>query len=201
MDVEIRALSPALAGDYMRFFQNDAFTDHPEWAGCNCMHFHWDAPLEAAFAEFAKSDEKENLRLFRRCWAEELVRNGTIQGYLAYSDGRAVGWCNANDKVNFAALRENVKPELWTDEEPGRVKSIVCFCIAPAMRGRGIAAKLLTRVCEDAKEQGYECLEAYPRAGSRDIYVNHHGPDELYYKQGFTLQKVFEGQAVVRKYL
>ena len=81
------------------------------------------------------------------------------------------------------------------------MKAVVCFSVAPPMRGRGIAAMLLQRVCEDAKEQGYDYIEAYPQMGSRDVYTNHHGPESLYDKQGFTLYKESGGQGVMRRYL
>jgi len=34
----IRELAPELLGDYLRFFENDAFSDNPRWASCYC-HF------------------------------------------------------------------------------------------------------------------------------------------------------------------
>jgi hypothetical protein len=34
--VEVRELRPELLDDYLRFFDQDAFTDFPEWSGCYC---------------------------------------------------------------------------------------------------------------------------------------------------------------------
>lgn len=92
--------------------------------------------------------------------------------------------------------------ELWEDEERGKkVKAVVCFTIKPAMRGKGIATQLLTRVCRDAAEEGYFYIEAYPIKGEPDVFENYHGPFRLYQKLGFTLYKELEQNCVVRKYL
>lgn len=29
--------------EYLHFFGQVAFGDHPQWAGCYCVHFHWNA--------------------------------------------------------------------------------------------------------------------------------------------------------------
>jgi GNAT superfamily N-acetyltransferase len=189
MDILICELAPDLLKDYLHFFDHVAFTDHSDWANCYCIHFHWQS-------EWDDESPKEN-----RDRISESIENGKKQGYLAYSEGNVIGWCNANDKRNFAALKDNVKPEIWEDDDERKVKSVVCFTIAPDKRGKGIATALLDRVCVDAKEQGYEYIEVYPTSGSKDMYVNHHGPDSLYYKQGFILHKEFERQSVLRKYL
>ena len=188
MDIQIRELTPDLLEDYLYFFDNIAFTDHKEWANCYCIHFHWQSKWDS---EPPKSNRDR---------AIEHIKSGAMRGYLAYSDGRVVGWCNAGDKSSFAALKHNVKPENWEDPGDAKVKSVVCFLVAPDMRGKGIATALLSRVCADAGERGYRHVEAYPRVSSKDMYVNHHGPDSLYYKQGFVLHKESKGQAILRKY-
>jgi adenylate kinase family enzyme/GNAT superfamily N-acetyltransferase len=196
--ITIKPLTPDMAEDYMDFFINRAYTDHPDWAGCCCMHFHACKEIDDDYEVVSKNENHDDLE-FVRSWAKKYVLEGKLQGYLAYSDGVPVGWCNANDKGNFTALRHNVKPELW-EEPTGKAKSVVCFCIAPDYRSQGIASRLLERVCADAEAQGYEYVEAYPQVGSSDIYVNHHGSDGLYLRQGFVLHKQADGQDVVRKY-
>jgi len=200
VNIEIKKLTPELADDYLHFFKDVAFSDHKDWAGCCCLHFHWDDQLAADHKEFCKTARKGDCSFSWR-YAEKYVMNGTIQGYLAYSDGQVVGWCNANDKKNYAVLKANVKPELWTDDAESKVKSVVCFTIAPDMRGKGIATQLLQRVCDDAKEQGCELVEAYPAVDSDDVFVNHHGPAALYLKHGFAIYKQSGNQAIMRKYL
>jgi len=190
LDIEIRSLTPALVDDYLYFFDNVAFADHKEWSECYCLAFHFEPAWDA---------EDAGLENPWRERAIKFIHERKVQGYLAYFDNKVIGWCNANDKKNYAALKFNVKPELLEENGDEKVKSVVCFLIAPDMRGKGVAAKLLERVCGDAKEQGYEYVEAYPRLGSKDMYENHHGPDSLYFNQGFMLYKKCENQAVLRK--
>lgn len=200
MEIEIKELAPGLADDYVDYFKHAAFSDHKDWAGCCCLHFHWSGELEAAFQEFAKTAQKGDCS-FSWKYAARFVQDGTIQGYLAYAQGRVVGWCNANSKGSFAALKENVNLDLWTDDKEHKVKSVVCFCVAPGMRGKGIASQLLQRVCADAARQGFEWVEAYPQVDTQDIYANHHGPAALYLRQGFVIHKQSGAQAIMRKYL
>ena len=55
------------------------------------------------------------------------------------------------------------------------------------MKRKGIATQLLERVCKDAADEGYDCVEAYPNK----VYVNEFdgfmGPLELYEKMGFVM--------------
>ena len=41
MELHIRRFDADLLDDYLHFFDNVAFADHPDWAQCYCMHFHW----------------------------------------------------------------------------------------------------------------------------------------------------------------
>jgi GNAT superfamily N-acetyltransferase len=116
---------------------------------------------------------------------------------LAYSEGKAVGWCNANDKqaynnVNFSLPKDK-------SEKGKKIKSVVCFCIAPEWRGKGIASRLLETVCADAANDGYEYIEAYPfHHNGNKAY---HGPTAMYEKNGFTACGDANGCAIFRKYL
>ena len=47
-------------------------------------------------------------------------------------------------------------------EESISVKSVFCFTVAPAMRGKHIATALLERVIQDARKEGYDYIESYP---------------------------------------
>ncbi len=190
MNIVIRSLTNEMLDDYLDFFDHIAFSDHKEWSGCYCVHFHLEEkPLRSAI--------KNNLG---RDYAIEFIQDNIIQGYLAYLNESVVGWCNANDKRGFSNLVE--RKELWDGaDHDAKVKSVVCFLIAPDMRGKGIATQLLNRVCQDAMKEGYEYIEAYPRKGETDIYVNHHGPYALYDKFGFMPYKEMQHDTIVRKCL
>ena len=41
MSVIIKSLGPELTDDFLYFFDNLAFSDNPEWAGCYCHFYHF----------------------------------------------------------------------------------------------------------------------------------------------------------------
>ena len=189
MDIDIKALTPELAGDYLRFFDEEAFTDHDEWAGCYCMFYHIDPAGD--------SELNEPFGRGRRELAEAWVKDGIIRGYLAYADGQVVGWCNAGDKTGYRRLAAD--RDLWPEGDAARVKSVVCYLIAPAWRGRGIAARLLERVCSDAAAEGFDVVEGYPACGALDSFKHYHGHPEMYKKAGFAVLRELKGYSVMRK--
>lgn len=101
----------------------------------------------------AREERREN--------ALEFVKNGHLHGYLAYCEGKIVGWCNANAncKMGISYLRKFWPIEEYDDQI--KVKPVFCFMIAPEMQGKGVATRLLERVCKDAAEDGFDYVEAY----------------------------------------
>ena len=198
MSIEIKKLSPELIGDYIEFFDKVAFTDNEEWAGCYCLFYHWNDGLEA---EQNNQTECDNLS-YRRGLVSNFIGSGKLQGYLAYENNCVIGWVNANEKNHFDRLSPENWPELWDSKEHSeQVKSIVCYTIAPEQRRRGIATKLLEKVCLDAKAEGYSYIEAYPGTDISNMQRNYHGPALLYETLGFMLHKNLGEDLVVRKYL
>jgi len=49
-----------------------------------------------------REDAEEN-----RLAASQLIQNREMRGYLAYNDGRIVGWCNANPVTATRVLTTN----------------------------------------------------------------------------------------------
>lgn len=190
MNLTILPLAPELAGDYLYFFDEVAFADHPDWSWCYCLE-----------AYMTQGDEKElelNTKEKRRAKAAEWIADGTMSGYLAYQNSEVVGWMNAADKAAYRRVRAD--EELWADEDkPGRTLAISCFLIAPAMRGKGIATALLKRVCADARDRGFSFLEAYAAHQGQDCFHQYHGPLTLYEREGFEVIKKLEWCSVVRK--
>lgn len=192
MDIQVHKLTKELLDDWLFFFDHDGFTDNKEWCGCYCMCYHWNEQLNSQRAWDCSKDASE----FNRKQAVEWIKQGRMQGYLAYAEGKVVGWCNANDKQAY----DNVNFRFAEVPDGGkRVKSIVCFTIAPEYRGHGVATALLEHVCKDAKDDGFDLAEAYPFAHNE----NHayHGPVSMYEKNGFSLCDKIEGCMVFRKIL
>nr|WP_313132175.1 hypothetical protein [Anaerocolumna sp.] len=69
------------------------------------------------------------------------------------------------------------------------------------MRGNGIAERLLRRVCEDAIQDGYSCIESYPNKGESDMYYNYVGPMPLYQKLGFIIVGETQQRYIMQKNL
>lgn len=182
--------------DYIEFFDNKAFADGSEFTGCYCTWYHWNEELEAECSRCSQYEQK----CFKRELAKVYIQKGLMEGYLAYIENKVVGWCNANNRANYDRLSKKNRPDLWEDyTENEQVKSIVCFIVAPSMRGIGIAAALLKAVCEDALVDGFDYIEAYPAIGEFN-QLNYHGPFSMYEKQGFVLHKN-DKEIIARKYL
>jgi len=190
MDIEIRRLTPDLAEDYVHFFDTTPHDDNVDEHKCYCVCWCND---EFKTQDFSTAEK-------RREYAFQYARGGNIQGYLAYTGNKAVGWCNANTKSDC------LKCESWQrfmnyvpldDINTGlKVKSIFCFVIAPEVRRKGIATLLMERVCMDAKSEGFDYIEAYPYKGT-----DFGGYYEMYRKHGFQVALETEHGYVMRKYL
>jgi len=193
MKIKIHKLSVELLDDWLHFFDNTAFSDNDEWAGCYCMCYHWNETLENKKGwNCSKADAAYN----RKC-AVKFIKKGIMQGYLAYYDGKVAGWCNTNDKQVYDSVNFRLP---WEDSERGKkIKSIVCFCIDPYLRGKGIASQLLERVGSDATADGYEYIETYPFSHNENNA--YHGPISMYEKNGFKAYGDMNGYTVFRKYL
>lgn len=195
MDIVIKKLSPELVEDYLHFFDVTPHDDGVDQHKCYCVAWcSADHRMETDFSSVEK----------RRELAKQYVSSGIIQGYLAYQDGRVVGWCNANTKsecrncIGWLRFRQSVEG----DRPALKVKSIFCFVIAPDMQRKGVATKLLERVCADAKADGFDVVESYPKKEFVDVARDFMGPSVMYKKIGFTICKEINGdEAVMQKRL
>jgi GNAT superfamily N-acetyltransferase len=178
----IKEMKPEHNSDWFDFFDNKAFADHEDWKGCYCT-----GPFTPRMKEYENANRK------RRDYATWLMEKGIMRGYLAYEDGKVVGWCNVNDKRVFTKYNN-----LQTDEE--NVISITCFVIQKEYRGKGIAKKILEKIIDDAKMNHIKIIEAYPRPKSKTEFGNFHGPLSMYEKNGFNLERV-RGMEVAMLYL
>lgn len=181
---DIRELSPDLLEDYLDFFDHAAFADNPEWAACYCYFPH---------APHSTQKWNEQAAEHNRAAVSERIRAGRMRGYLAYADGRPVGWCNAAPRAEITIL----------DDEPqaGAIGSIVCFVIAKPYRGQRIATRLLQAACDGFRRSGFKFAEAYPRAHANGQASNHYGPLAMYLAADFQRVREKDGTVIVRKAL
>ncbi|MHA2289606.1 MAG: GNAT family N-acetyltransferase [Promethearchaeota archaeon] len=190
LDIIIKELRPNLLKDFLHFFDDIAFSDNPEWAGCYCHFYHFAGSMEK-WDECSK-DHNRNATI-------KLIENGTMTGFLAFENNEPVGWCNVNSKDVYEKTPIDLEPK---DIPEGKIASVVCFLIAPAYRKKGVARELLNQATKILKENGHDWIEAYPRKGS-DLSDAHsyHGPISLFSSEGFSVITEDEHFLLMRKAL
>ena len=188
-EINIVRLTPEMSEDYLNFFDATPHSTGKSEDKCYCVCWtSCSGDLEAC-----ATSEK------RRETAMEYIKKQYIQGYLAYVGDRVVGWCNANVKsdcyecISWRMFMQNIK------REDKKVKSVFCFAVAPEYRGKGIAGKLLTRVCEDAKKEGFDFVEVYPNISFIDEEQDFMGPVSMYEKMGFVEEYKADGRCIMTK--
>ena len=206
--ITIKALSPELENDYFDFFDNRAFSDGSPYYPCYCNAFNMSVDEIVKMRELAQQygDGTEGWKRALKETAACMVRQRLIRGYIAFDNDISVGWCNANDRVNYYRVGEFDLDHLPDDSAymhncpPGKIKSIVCFEISPDYRGQGIATQLLKQVCSDAQKDGYEYVESYPTVSGQTAMA-FTGPVRLYEKNGFS-EFMNDGKTIImRKHL
>ena len=169
--LDIRPLVPARRDDYLEFFEQRAFTDNPQWDSCYCHFPHADH----AAKEWSQRSGEEN-----RAAVCARIADGRMSGWLAYVDGRTVGWCNAGPCSAVAGLFDELEPLA------DRIGAIVCFVVAPEHRGQGVARALLAAACDGLAARGFEWAQGYPlKDADASAAESHFGPLALYREAGF----------------
>lgn len=195
MNLTIKALTPELSDDYFDFFDNRAFTDDSPYR-CYCQMYQM--TKEQEIAEYSKDDGTDIGRVARKI-AQSQIDSGILRGYLAFVDGVSIGWCNANDKANFPI--ESSAGARFHAPAKNREKAVVCFEIAPAFRGKGVATALLQQVITDATIEGYLAIEGFPVMHDERYEWDCTGPIRLYEKLGFVKIAEENRNLVMRKEL
>lgn len=194
MNIEIKPLTPALVADFFDFFDNRAFTDNSPMQPCYCCRPQMTAEQEKteliSLIEANKGIMPRNITGFKlalRNIAEKQIQSSSMRGYLAFVDGVSIGWCNANNKTNYTELAfDEYTRGTFNTATCEKVKSVLCFEIAPEYRGKGIATALLSRVCEDAMAEGFNVVEGYPHLHGHREAFDFTGPVRLFEKAGFV---------------
>ena len=186
IELEIVDLTPGKLADYLAFFDGDAFSDNPRWAGCYCHFNH--APHE-------QKQWRERTGAENRAAVSALISGGQMHGYLAYAGGRVVGWCNAGPRALYTTLDDGMPGD------PATTGAIICFVVAPAQRGTGVARRLLDAACNGLRAQGMKVVEGYPQKEAGDAAASHRGPLAMFLGAGFTVAEERDGNVLVRKEL
>jgi len=181
----LRRLEPALLPDFLAFFDGDAFADNPKWRSCYCQYLHVD------HRQLRWAERTERLNRDAACTR---IPAGQMQGWLAYHEGRVVGWCSAAPRPLYEALADEPDPDA------ARIGTIGCFVVAQPRRRRGVARALLDAACAGFRDQGLAWAEAMPHENAQGDAQNHHGPLALYLGAGFQVhRRDADGRVIVRR--
>jgi GNAT superfamily N-acetyltransferase len=147
MTLEIQSLTPDRLPDLASLFNQGG---DPKW--CWCAFFR------VRSVDFATATPAGNRRVLEGA-VEATAAEGRAPGLVAYRDGEAVGWVSVGPRDDYERLQHS-KVLGPVDEKP--VWSIVCFVVARAARGQGVARALLDAAVDYAREHGATLVEAYP---------------------------------------
>lgn len=164
---------------------DDFFAVHCEANGLGwCACVAWEVPSWDGWGERTAA---QNVALRRQLFDE-----GRYHGYLLYEDDVAVGWCQCGPRDRWpklcAAHELAPDPAVW---------GIPCFAMAPAARGRGLAHALLGGALDDLAGRGVARVEGYPRRGRHAAGEVWTGPEALFARAGFTVERALPGERLL----
>jgi GNAT superfamily N-acetyltransferase len=183
IDIELKRISVDSLHDFLDYFDHRAFLDDEDWAGCYCQAY-LNEPNDNGEEAWAEGVARQ-----RAC---DRVASGAMDGYLAYSDGRVVGWCSAGSSKLYPGVPESNE----------KLAVIVCLNIDPEMRRKGVAGQLMDLVIQDLSDRGFEAVEATPHKNGDASEKSFRGTLSMYQARGFEpLSDLGEHYVLMRKYL
>ncbi len=199
----IRPLEPGRVDDFLAFFDGDAFADNAWWAGCYCNFYESlthpaenPDPATPAFAPFRDHNRSEKAAR---------IRAGLAHGFLAVRDGKVVGWLNAQPKEAYANPRQFAPAFAEVPEGTGLV---MCFVVAPDVRGQGVGSALLEAAIESFRAAGLRQAQGFARRpdvklGEWETFAtsSYHGTLSMYLDNGFVEVGTLGSYAVMRRSL
>ena len=185
MDIEIRPLTKDLKDDYLSLFDNMIHKENPEWSKCYCNDYHFLGDFGTCSRDISRS------LIINR------INENELQGYLVFENDKPIGWCNANNRLNYQRLLRDYD---LIDNPNDKVCSVVCFLIHPDYRRQGISQKILEKIITDYSNTDYDYIESYPKKGESSA-GNFKGPLKLYKRNDFKIHKEYDEYYVMRKKL
>jgi ribosomal protein S18 acetylase RimI-like enzyme len=182
-ELTFKRLSVDSLHDFLDYFDHEAFTDNEKWAGCYCQ-FYLNDPAKVGSQPTSKEGNRQS--------ACDRVESGDMDGYLAYQDGKVVGWTAAGASSLFPGL----------PDANDRLARILCFVIHPEHRGEGVATGMLDHAIADLSARGFAAIEAAPYTAPEMQASNYRGHLSMYQKVGFeVVVDMGEFGVLVRKHL
>ena len=169
MSRTVRRLDPATRPDFRRI--------HCEANGagwCHCVAW-W----VESFDGWGERTAEQNLEL-----REELFARGEDDGYLLMDGEEPIAWCQVGPRDRLPNLLRRYGPE----PDPA-VWAVTCFVVVPSARRSGAATELLAGVLEDLRARGVPRVQAFPRRGATEPGAMWTGPEALFLRAGFTVER------------
>jgi len=173
MPIEIKPLTPDMAETFTSYVEQMDFSHAPHWQFCNCQYYHVNCSTEQWRARSASQNQQ---------LAQENIRNGLMQGLLAFDGDKPVGWVNANDLQNYDLLKDD--QDLQSYE--GKTGLIVCLLIHPEYRRQKLASKLIESAVNNFREKGFDRVIGKPFTWSAHPERQYHGVPVMYEDLGFV---------------
>jgi len=193
MEIEIKKLAPEHAEAYAKFFDDTPHDVNADEQKCYCVLWRSSETYTESDSHWFPTREERRARAIR------YITDGKIKGYLAYSGGEIIGWCNATADCGCGVEYLSAHWPIG-ERDPGiKIKSIFCFVVAPQHKRKGVAKKLTDCVCADAAIEGFDYVEAYAYTKYDPASLEFGGPFEMYKKCGFYVHAEKDGKAVMRK--
>jgi GNAT superfamily N-acetyltransferase len=143
---------------------------HGRFRYCSCMRWR-----------MTSTDYHRSTRESRVAALEELVRQGTPVGVLAYVAGEPVGWCSIAPRETYAALEcYQALPRV----DDASVWSVVCFFVDRRVRRQGVTLGLPKAAVEYARSHGAAVVEGYPVEPGSRLYT-YMGSPSTFQRAGF----------------
>jgi hypothetical protein len=166
LDIVCLPVTPERLADLDRFSRQ-----HGKFRYCSCMRWRLTS------TQYQRSTKESRIAAL-----DELVRQGTPVGILAYIHNEPVGWCSVGPRESLAALdRFRALPRL--DSAP--VWSIACFYVSSKVRHHGVTLVLLRAAVAYAGSQGAAIIEGYPVEPGSRLYT-YMGSPATFLAAGFT---------------
>ena len=183
MDLELKRISVDSLHDFLDYFDHRAFLNDEDWAGCYC---------QAYLNEANDNGEEAWVEGAARQRACDRISSGAMDGYLAYNQGRVVGWCSAGSSKLYPGVPEAQES----------LAVIVCMNIDPDFRHQGLAGQIMDLVISDLTERGFAAVEATPHKNGDASDKSFRGTLSMYQSRGFEpVTELGELYVLMRKHL
>jgi len=161
--------------------------EHGKFRYCSCMRWR-----------LTSTQFKCSTKDGRVATLEQLVKQGTPVGVLAYAENEPVGWCSIAPRETYEAL-ERYRALPRVDDAP--VWSVVCFFIDRNFRRKGATLGLLLAAVEYGRSMGAKIIEGYPVEPGERLYT-YMGSPSTFRAAGFRdVTPTVQTRTVMRYYL